>query len=113
MAERLIMGWVSFDKIDPARKLAKLLITKKLAGCTKIINNMESYYEWEGKLVEDNEVYVVIKTSENKVDQIQEVIKSVHPNEIYEFIYTYIEGGNKDYLDWLRKITGSDNKADI
>ncbi len=113
MAEKLIMGWVSFPKIDSARKVAKLLITSKLAGCTKIINNMESFYEWEGKLEEDNEVYVVIKTTQNKVDEIQKLLKENHPNKVYEFIYTSIEGGNPDYMDWVRKATGSGNKIDV
>ena len=112
ISERLIMGWVSYPKIEAARVLAKLLITKKLAGCTKIINNMESFYEWEGKLEEDNEVYVIIKSTENMVPEIQKTIKENHPNQVFEFIYTLIEGGNQDYLDWVRKATGN-NKLDI
>ena len=44
-----------------AKKIAKLLILKKLAACVNL-KNIYSIYEWEGKIEEVVEIEITIKS---------------------------------------------------
>ncbi|MBC8393963.1 MAG: divalent-cation tolerance protein CutA [Deltaproteobacteria bacterium] len=51
---------------EEARKIGKALVTSRLAACVNIIDNMNSFYMWEGELQDDNEVVMLAKTTEDK-----------------------------------------------
>lgn len=98
---KFIIGFVSFPKVDLARSVARILVKDKLAACVKVINNLESFYIWEGQLQEDQEVYLMIKSSENKVEEIKKVLDKEHPYKVYEFLYQEVKIGNDKYAEWL------------
>lgn len=101
--QKLIIGWISVPQKTLAKTIATNLVKDKLAACVKIIDGIESIYEWENVIEESKEYYLMIKTSESKVHDINYLVKSIHPFKTYEFIYTNIDGGNDEYLDWIQK----------
>ncbi|XP_011476770.1 protein CutA homolog isoform X2 [Oryzias latipes] len=58
-------------------------------------------YEWQGKIEEDNEVLLMIKTRSSKVSALAEYVRSNHPYEVAEVISLPIEQGNPPYLKWI------------
>ncbi|XP_064814618.1 protein CutA homolog isoform X2 [Oncorhynchus masou masou] len=58
-------------------------------------------YEWQGKIQEDGEVLLMIKTRSSKVASLAEYVRSNHPYEVAEVISLPIEQGNPPYLKWL------------
>ena len=42
--------------------IGKSLVREKRCACVNIIPGMESFYFWEGELVEDHEVVLLIKS---------------------------------------------------
>ncbi|XP_055771557.1 protein CutA homolog isoform X2 [Salvelinus fontinalis] len=58
-------------------------------------------YEWQGKIQEDSEVLLMIKTRSSKVASLAEYVRSNHPYEVAEVISLPIEQGNPPYLKWL------------
>ncbi|KAK1155380.1 hypothetical protein AOXY_G27192 [Acipenser oxyrinchus oxyrinchus] len=58
-------------------------------------------YEWQGKIEEDSEVLLMIKTRTSKVPALAEYVRSVHPYEVAEVISLPIDQGNPPYLKWL------------
>ena len=82
-----IIAYVSLPEYELAKKLATILVENRLVACAKIINNLESFYIWEDKLNIDNEIYLMLKTSEEKVDEIKSLLDKNHPYKVYEFIY--------------------------
>lgn len=99
---KIIIAYVSFPKVDLARLVAKKLVLDKLAACVKVLdNNMESYYIFEEKLTIDNEVYLMIKTQEDKIKDIKVVLDEMHPYKVYEFIYVEAKAANDKYFEWI------------
>ncbi|XP_063736954.1 protein CutA homolog isoform X2 [Eleginops maclovinus] len=58
-------------------------------------------YEWQGKIEEDSEVLLMIKTRSSKVPALAEYVRSNHPYEVAEVISLPIEQGNPPYLKWI------------
>lgn len=87
-----------------AKTLAHGLVTNKLAACVNIVPKIVSIYEWEGKINEDSEVLMMIKTTSSKVDEISKYIRENHPYTVAEVISFPIENGNPPYLEWITNV---------
>ncbi len=88
---------------EEAKKIAKHLVEKKLIACCSIIPKVTSIYTWQGKINEDNESLMIIKTKTQLYSQIEEEIKKLHSYEVPEIICIPINTGSKEYLSWLEE----------
>lgn len=88
-----------------ASEIAGQLVAQKLAACVTMLPQALSVYEWEGKVVTDNEVLLLIKTTTANTEALFSAIKSSHPYVTPELIGVSISQGSDDYLQWLDQIT--------
>ena len=86
---------------DIALKIAKELLFTKSAACVNIVDKVNSLYWWKGKVEEDKEYLILIKTQAEKFRQVKRVIKEHHNYEVPELISFRIEKGLSSYLRWL------------
>ncbi|XP_015456199.1 protein CutA homolog isoform X1 [Astyanax mexicanus] len=84
-----------------AKDLARGIVEKKLAACVNILPKITSVYEWQGKIEEDNELLLMIKTRTTKIPALAEYVRSNHPYEVAEVISFPIDQGNPPYLKWI------------
>ena len=85
-----------------AKKIAKGLVSEKLAACVNIIPNVCSIYEWEGNIIEDTEVLMMIKTKSCKVEDLTKYVTENHPYDLPEVISLPIENGSSKYINWIK-----------
>ncbi|GAA4585771.1 divalent-cation tolerance protein CutA [Actinoplanes octamycinicus] len=78
---------------------------KQLVACMNLLPKMESIYQWGGEVQQDEEYLAIMKTSRRRYDQLEAVLKELHPYENAEIIYTGVDGGAEAYLNWVRDIT--------
>jgi len=86
---------------DEAGKIGKELVTSKLAACVNILDNMNSLYMWQGKVQDDSEIVLIAKTTEDRVPQLVEKVKSLHSYECPCIVSIPVSGGNQAFLDWI------------
>ncbi|CAG0914820.1 unnamed protein product [Notodromas monacha] len=103
-------AFVTAPDESKAKELARGLVSEKLAACVNIVPKILSVYEWEGKINEDNEVLMMIKTRTNRVDELSAYIRKHHPYEVAEVIAATITQGNAPYLKWLGEVVPDVNK---
>lgn len=94
--------FVTVPNIEEGKKIAKILVENKLAACVNIIQEIYSLYRWKGKIVEDEEHLLLIKTTEEKMELLIQKIDEIHSYENAECIGFKIEKGSEKYLNWLK-----------
>lgn len=98
------VAYVTTPNEEVAKSLAHGLVSEKLAACINIIPKITSVYEWEGKVNEDSEVLMMIKTRSSRVDDLTKYVVAHHPYSVCEVIALPIENGNDPYLKWVGDI---------
>jgi periplasmic divalent cation tolerance protein len=91
---------------EEARDMARTLVEERLAACANIIPKMESFYWWEGKIENDEEALLMIKTSYLKVEDLIRYMQENHPYEVPDIISVPIMEGLPDYINWMLEETG-------
>ena len=99
MAACLILTAVS-DRREAGR-LAKLLVSHKLAACVTGIPGAVSHYRWKGKTETAREVLLLIKTQRGLRGKVEGFLKKHHPYELPEILALPVSAGSKEYLTWL------------
>jgi periplasmic divalent cation tolerance protein len=83
------------------RRLAKLLLEKKLCACVNIIKSVDSFFWWKGKIDRALESLLVVKTRKDRLAPLIKAVKAAHSYAVCEIIALPIMAGNKDYLNWI------------
>ncbi len=96
-----VVVFVTCPDRDVGKKIAKALVKDKFAACVNIVDGLSSTYYWQGKIVEDNEVLLIIKTREDHYEKLEKFIKEIHPYTVPEIIAMPIIKGSQDYLNWI------------
>ncbi|WP_457667305.1 divalent-cation tolerance protein CutA [Thiolapillus sp.] len=84
-----------------AVQLAQTLVKKRLAACVNINSAIQSVYRWQGEIRQDKEVLLMIKTTTNGWEKLEQTLLELHPYDVPEIIAMPICAGSKDYLDWV------------
>ncbi|AIJ08520.1 MULTISPECIES: divalent cation tolerance protein CutA [Edwardsiella] len=84
-----------------AQELAAALLGEKLAACVTLIPGATSLYYWEGKLEQEYEVQMIIKSERRHQQALLAYLKHQHPYQTPELLVIPVQAGDQDYLSWL------------
>jgi periplasmic divalent cation tolerance protein len=90
---------------EEAKKIANSLIEERLAACVNIISPVRSIYRWEGKIWDEKEWMLIIKTRKKRFEDLEKKVKSLHSYSVPEIIVLPIVKGSASYLKWLEEMT--------
>jgi periplasmic divalent cation tolerance protein len=96
-----VLATTTTATMEDARKIAAALLEERLAACVQIVDPITSMYRWQGKLEEEREILVLIKSTRDLVGRIAELLDRIHPYEVPELIAMPIVDGSNSYLMWL------------
>ncbi len=83
------------------RKIARHLVEAQLAACVNITQPVESLYRWEGKLADEKEFVMLIKSTRDLFPEIKTEISRIHSYHTPEIICLPIIDGSRNYLQWV------------
>lgn len=101
----LIIVMTTLPDLNQANNIAKILVEEKLAACVQVMPSMTSTYIWDGKICQDPEHLVLIKTIEINYEALVARLRSLHPYEVPEIIVLPSLSVEQDYLLWAKSQT--------
>ena len=92
---------------DPgkAAELARALVEARLAACGNVVPGVRSIFRWEGKVQDEAEALLILKTTRGRIPELVARIRALHPYEVPEVLAVPVEDGNGAYLDWVVEST--------
>ena len=91
---------------DRARTLAEVLLQRRLVACVSL-TPIHSLFHWQGELTRDNEVQLLLKTSEACLPQLRQALTELHSYDTPEWVSWPVET-SLAYGSWARAAVSSD-----
>jgi periplasmic divalent cation tolerance protein len=91
---------------DQGRRIARDLVEARLAACVSCLPRLLSFYRWGGRVEENEEWLLLIKTTSERLDELKAHLLRMHPYEVPEFLVLSVRDGGEAYLRWLAESTG-------
>ena len=89
---------------DDAVRLGRGLVDEKLAACVQVEPIAASIYRWQGRLCEEPEFRLTIKSVPSRLDAIQAFFRDHHPYDVPQFVVMPCRA-SAAYGDWVRSET--------
>lgn len=89
------------DTPELASRIATAIVESGEAACVSIVPGIRSIYRWEGKVQNEAECLLFIKSTSEKFEAVRSRIRHLHTYEIPEVIALPVTAGDPDYLAWF------------
>lgn len=98
-----VLVQVSVDNAEHARSMARVIVQEKLAACAQILP-IQSCYEWQGNIAEEDEYLILFKTRADVYEALEARIRALHTYEVPEILALPIVAGTEAYLKWMDEV---------
>jgi len=100
-----IVVFVTCGSEEEALKIAHSLVEERIAACVNLVSPVRSIYRWEGKIWDEKEWILIVKTRKERFEELGRKVKSLHSYSVPEIIGLPIVEGSASYLKWLEEMT--------
>jgi periplasmic divalent cation tolerance protein len=90
---------------DEAVSLVGALLERRLVACGTLVPGARSLYRWEGRVADESEVVILLKTRRSRVPAVQDAFGTIHPYKVPELLVLPVTAGAAPYLDWIGRET--------
>lgn len=84
-----------------AERLARALVRERLAACVNLVRGVRSVYRWQGRIEEDGETLLLMKTTAAGLGALRRRLLVLHPYDTPEFLAFEVGEGSPEYLRWV------------
>ncbi|NWF93450.1 MAG: divalent-cation tolerance protein CutA [Syntrophaceae bacterium] len=104
MSEPIVI-LVTCGSEEEGLRIARSLVEERLAACVNLLPPVRSIYRWEGRVCDEKEWLLIIKTEKQRFVELEKKVKSLHSYSVPEIICLPIVEGSPPYLNWLEEMT--------
>jgi periplasmic divalent cation tolerance protein len=110
-SEELIVVVTSVGTEEQALDVAHALVRGRRAACVNIVPNIHSVYRWKGRVCDDGEMLLIIKTRASQFEGVRDTIQRVNTYELPEVLGYRVDKASPGFAQWIEKMTASPKKA--
>jgi len=97
-----IVVLVTCGSAAEARRIARALVTARLAACVNILGApVRSVYRWKGKIRSAPETLLIVKSSRKNFRTLEHQVLKLHSYDVPEIIALPVTAGSPRYLAWV------------
>ena len=100
---------------EQALDIAHTLVRRRLAACVNILPGVRSIFRWKGKVQQDGEFLLLIKTLEANFDAVQRAIHELNAYELPEIVAFPASKADRAFAAWVAESStgeASDDEED-
>lgn len=86
---------------DAAATLVGALLERRLVACGTVLPGARSLYRWEGRVADEREAVVLLKTVRGRLAALEAAFAELHPYEVPELLALPVAAGLGAYLRWV------------
>jgi periplasmic divalent cation tolerance protein len=105
VAGGLAIIFVTTASEQEAASISRALVEEGLAACANIVPRIRSIYRWQGKIWDEREALIIIKSREDLFERIRGRVKELHSYEVPEITAIKIDRGDSGYMQWIESVT--------
>ena len=106
-SEDLIVVVTSVGTEEQALDVAHALVRARRAACVNIVPNIHSVYRWKGRVCDDGEMLLIIKTRASQFEGVRETIQRVNTYELPEILGYRVDRASPGFAKWIEKMTAA------
>ena len=98
-----IVVFITAGSGEEAERIGKALVDERLTACANIVPRIKSIFHWEGKVCNEEEALLILKSKEALFQSIKDRVMELHSYDVPEIIAISIHSGSEDYLNWIHE----------
>lgn len=98
---RVVFVTVPDEEVGVA--LVTSLLEAGMVACGNLLPGVRSIYRWDGKICDDAEQMLILKTTAHAVDALEARVVEMHPYDCPEVVVLPVADGHAPYLDWIEQ----------
>jgi len=108
----ILVVTTTFAEKTDATEMARRIIMTRAAACVQVEGPVESHYWWDGRLSQDTEWRLTIKTSASTLSRLKTLVHESHPYELPQWVVVEAVQVSDGYRDWVLGSTSPDGIAE-
>lgn len=96
-----LLAFTTFANEEDAARVARVLVEERLVACANLLPGARSLYRWAGKVADEREVVVLLKTRKQDWTALLSRLHELHPYDTPELIAVRVAAGAPKYMAWL------------
>ncbi len=101
----LLVVVTSVGTEDQALDIAHALVRNHQAACVNLMPNVHSIYRWKGRVCDDGEFLLFIKTRAKEFAGVRETIQRMNTYELPEVLAYRVDDSSPAFASWIEKAT--------
>ena len=90
---------------EEAVTFVRALLDRRLVACGTLLPGARSLYRWEGKVADESEVVVLLKTRSAVLHALERAFEELHPYKVPELLALSVTSGLEKYVGWINTET--------
>lgn len=104
-ANEISIVLTTLPDLDSAQELVRTLVEEGTIACGNIVPGLRSIYRWDGEVVNEGEVLVLMKTAPDRVERLFGRVSELHPYSVPEIVQLPVESASGPYGRWVIEST--------
>jgi len=101
----ILVVMVTAANVDEATRISEGVVKAHLAACATTVPTVHSMYWWEGKVVNERESMLILKTTRSRYSELEKMIQAMHSYKVPEILAVSINEGSLAYMRWVKSET--------
>ncbi|SRR5258706_16236172 len=86
---------------DQALDIMEAVVRRRFAACVNMVPSVRSMYRWKGKICEDSEYILIIKTLAHQYSDVARTIREINTYELPEILSISLRDADAKFCSWI------------